>query len=106
MRYNISELGVMADQFADDMRELEQRLEIAERKRMYEHTYVVQGKGDFPTDMLRYDTSYPLDDINSYEGLWGAALVHRGLIPDWTPTMERWRSFGWGVLADSLRLVS
>lgn len=69
------------------------------------YTYIVTGKGHFPTDMLRYDRCWPED---------GEAVVSMGARPDDTegffdvirvirlasvrpPTAERWAGFGWTV---------
>lgn len=89
---------------------------------MYAHTFIVQGRGHFPTDMLRYDHCFPVDT-------GGAQLITGRLhqeykVPDgnggevarvretdraitlmaytssktWEPTKARWNSFGWGVI--------
>lgn len=69
---------------------------------MYVHIYEVIGRGEFPLDMLRYDTSHPArqEDV--------VALKERDpVVPirlvckshaQWTPTKARWESFGWKVL--------
>jgi len=76
---------------------------------MYRYEFEVQGRYPFPTDMLRYDACFPLhpgdvDRINA--GIVGPE-VHAPLRerPVFTirlvsylkePTVDRWRSFGWG----------
>lgn len=66
------------------------------------HRFEVTGKGQFPFDMLRYDSCHPLYESDSrimrhpcgdYQivalGHWGPS--------SWTPTTSRWRSFHWVV---------
>lgn len=67
----------------------------------------VKGRGEFPTDMLRYDRCWPesSDDAmlmmldrhdrtvtlrRAFDGTRNAALVHGA-------TRRRWESFGWEV---------
>ena len=75
---------------------------------MYRHRYVVRGARDFPFDMLRYDSSFPPkgDDLAygfGHSDIWEVELEHRSTKRDWQPTNERWRSFGWGVVAGSVQ---
>ena len=70
------------------------------------HRIEVIGKGEFPIDMLRFDSCHPLyesdctiirhslrDPLNEPQivalGHWGPS--------SWTPTAKRWRSFHWAV---------
>jgi hypothetical protein len=60
-------------------------------------TFDVEGKGDFPTDMLRYDHCWPATQTDA--GLMGITTFAstrqvrmRGLTG---PTPARWASFGW-----------
>lgn len=67
--------------------------------------FSVEGRGDFPFDMLRYDLCWPATEAMS-------ALLHnwmtepqpnrvvflKGLKP---PTPGRWASFGWKVIPQS-----
>lgn len=64
------------------------------------YAYTVQGSAPFPVDMLRYDASWPKDDLDSMEitdsiehdrGL-SITIDLVGLKP---PAEARWRSFGW-----------
>jgi hypothetical protein len=59
-------------------------------------TFVVEGDGAFPTDMLRYDrcTPYQQEDVHWMEG-----TDHRSamMMSYREPTKERWLSFGWSV---------
>ena len=76
--------------------------------RMYSHDYTVEGFGDFPIDMLRYDSSYPfnsqdVEQISLPRVVVGGnkrrqvRLAHTGPA-GWKPTSGRWESFGWKVL--------
>jgi len=72
----------------------------------YRHEAVVQGRGSFPIDMLRYDQCWPVGGEDSVE--IERSLHHeRGPFTvnvradspakeHWTP--DRWRSFGWTVV--------
>lgn len=70
---------------------------------MYIYTYTVVGSGEFPLDMLHYDTSYPADGDapvvmeQKTGGTRQVALEHRGPDKKWQPTEGRWTSFGWEV---------
>ena len=76
--------------------------------------YEVEGQGTFPFDMLRYDGSYPA------RGEDATLLDTRYFRPDevravrrirlrcsnagsTTPEVDRWASFGWSVVRDSIR---
>lgn len=66
-------------------------------------TYSVQGRGYFPTDMLRYDYAVAanteaqlLIDAPTVEERLGARVV--GLVGEVAPTVARWASFGWQVV--------
>lgn len=59
----------------------------------------VTGKGEFPLDMLRYDTCWPYDPQSVY---WMTATHVEGkrtitLMSDYPPNTERWDSFLWKV---------
>lgn len=60
-------------------------------------TFVVEGQGSFPMDMLRYDrcTPYQSEDVHWMEGkAHRSAMMVSHVGP---PTPERWQSFGWSV---------
>jgi hypothetical protein len=62
--------------------------------------FTVDGKGEFPYDMLRYDLCWPASEGDSL-GLHATYGIPRiinlkGLKP---PTVRRWASFGWTVLS-------
>lgn len=83
--------------------------------RLWVVEYQVVGHGTFPIDMLRYDSSYPA----SAEGIlepshWAepvpdvlkdrkVVLRHRDSFRGWSPTVDRWRSFGWSVVRESIK---
>jgi len=65
------------------------------------YAYTVQGRGDFPWDMLRYDRAYPLTDPSpsQYETdpkAWTTARTVQIEGQDCTP--DRWASFLWTVV--------
>lgn len=69
--------------------------------------FTVQGRGQFPLDMLRYDRCWPRGETDanvaqsSSERAVGEARLVELTATDrpsyWTPTEGRWRSFGWVV---------
>jgi hypothetical protein len=74
--------------------------------KVYEKFIVVEGWGDFPIDMLRYDSAFPLTEEDSAIaqtlGVWGhgrrcVALIVRSL-NNLGPTEGRWASFTWKVV--------
>lgn len=74
------------------------------------HKFTVAGHGQFPMDMLRYDSCFPHspDDVRGLEsptpGTAGSraprevTLIHHDH-RSWLPTEGRWNSFGWRVLS-------
>lgn len=63
----------------------------------------VQGVGQFPADMLRYDEAWPLrtEDAQKIERagiLRGSRQVTLLSVRN-APTTERWESFGWRVVS-------
>ena len=72
--------------------------------------FTVVGRGDFPTDMLRYDRAYPANTEDALRiapsryadpSNWDTRKVE--LISQNLPTIGRWESFGWQVIPDSVR---
>lgn len=63
---------------------------------------VVEGMGDFPLDMLRYDSAFPMTEqdshiaANQFEKRRVALTVRAA--NDLGPTVDRWRSFTWQVV--------
>lgn len=72
------------------------------------HRVEVTGKGMFPIDMLRHDQCFPISEsdseiirhsfriIRSDDVDRIVALGHWGP-SSWSPTAERWKSYGWTV---------
>lgn len=71
--------------------------------------FVVEGLGEFPVDMLRYDECRPKSgaDWNSVSAtesdeLWRerrrVTLQRAEVSPHWVPTIRRWESFGWRLV--------
>jgi hypothetical protein len=67
----------------------------------------VEGRGPFPIDMLRYDGCYPVREAeDSYHGVGlrepecyeGVRRVRLYTVRE-RLTVDRWRSFGWKVVA-------
>lgn len=69
------------------------------------HEFVVEGRGEFPFDMLRYDHCWPKRES---EDVVNMAPYPRGSLYRETrrvtlvglrePTVGRWESFGWNVV--------
>ena len=80
---------------------------------MYVIEYAVQGNGTFPFDMLRYDSSFPFEQIHNVDVELHSYSVPRTVVlrrfaesKFWEPTNDRWRSFGWGIVPGTVRVVS
>jgi len=80
-------------------------------------TFSVVGVLSFPDDMLRYDDCapatesdaaaiarkrHPYPDLTAARERTQVALVHAGARRSWGPTFDRWRSFNWSVIRDSI----
>ena len=59
------------------------------------NTFVVEGNGPFPWDMLRYDGAYPSRERDT--GTMRCSHERRAvkLCSRRPPTVKRWRSHGW-----------
>lgn len=75
---------------------------------VYKIGFQVQGSGDFPIDMLRYDRCYPMGEHDSHlienlafsepKGERIIELIHYSHDKEWAPTGGRWKSRGgWTV---------
>lgn len=66
-------------------------------------TYTVEGGGNFPIDMLRYDSAWPhsQDDVSriirTFERPWVNGSLRITVTGLHQPTTGRWESFGWKV---------
>lgn len=61
--------------------------------------FAVEGRNDFPVDMLRYDCCWPFGEISAFRIL---DMLHQRRIEMLgikTPNEGRWNSFGWKVCA-------
>lgn len=77
---------------------------------MFVNTFAVEGFGEFPVDMLRYDTCWPLGEADAYRiqdpDQRGAKRVvslrkeSKLRVDAERITVRRWASFGWVVLPD------
>ena len=62
--------------------------------------FTVTGTYVFPTDMLRYDACYPIDETNSNIAPYDIHITGErsvNLKANNPPTIDRWRSFNWTV---------
>jgi hypothetical protein len=79
-------------------------------EKKYLFRFTVEGSGEFPVDMLRYDSAWPSSESDSYRisahyGMPDAKACERrkvelkayGWHKRWEPNQARWRSFGWNV---------
>lgn len=65
--------------------------------------FTVEGRGEFPFDMLRYDMCWPKSESRdsvalSVRGNWNKELRRITLVGLREPTTDRWKSFGWNVV--------
>ncbi len=82
---------------------------------VYVQNFEVEGSGDFPFDMLRYDSCYPMregkDTANMVKRYRGERLERRVIKlqriifhRNEVPTSGRWESFGWKVITESIQI--
>ena len=67
--------------------------------------FVVEGSGEFPFDMLRYDACYPLNERDSYKLRSSSDVQCRRRVVlkslNHPTTSGRWESYGWRVVVDA-----
>ena len=65
--------------------------------------YIVEGDGNFPVDMLRYDRAFCMTPIPHPNDPWYGRKyrVVVGFEGKYKPTVARWESFGWRVLSQT-----
>jgi hypothetical protein len=67
-------------------------------------TFIVEGRGSFPADMLRYDSCWPAssqDASATAEGIMGGRRrVMLTTDNPYAPTIGRWNSFLWAVVEE------
>lgn len=67
--------------------------------------FTVEGQGDFPLDMLRFDRCFPKTGFDASKIDWYQRIETRTIElvthvrhnQSW-PGIDRWRSFGWKVV--------
>lgn len=76
----------------------------------YEQFFRVRGSGQFPYDMLRYDHCFPCEEDQSSllsrddaGELREVDLMRYVATRDDFPTIGRWQSFCWDVIAATIR---
>jgi len=82
---------------------------------LYYQEFEVEGSGDFPMDMLRYDFCSPRREGDDTGNLY-APMYSRERLPvrriqlkrlvthkDKMPTSGRWASFGWRVIPETIK---
>ncbi len=75
----------------------------ADEKPRYRYSYWVSGSGNFPFDMLRYDSAWPVDTTSAmglaYDRESADIGRHRSIHLEsyQAPTIDRWSSFTWSV---------
>lgn len=68
--------------------------------------FTVRGSGQFPTDMLRYDSCWPADPVSAGhiaghimdDSAGRRDVVLCSINPRSLLTPDRWRSFGWTIV--------
>lgn len=78
---------------------------MAPRMTEAEACFTVRGRGEFPLDMLRYDSCWPFSSLDAVkmrregekrEVVLRTVVYKSGVVA----TVGRWHSFGWKVLND------
>ena len=78
--------------------------------KLHIHTFDVRPKGKysstFPIDMLRYDGCHPATEEDSVKIMSTMPILKKEAVTvtisrvaskNWSPTYDRWKSFGWEV---------
>ena len=78
---------------------------MAKTHKLYKTSFTVEGTGEFPFDMLRYDRAACRQEIDTHimlsRHLRQVELIMFSLTKD-GPTIDRWESFGWKVLKQEI----
>jgi hypothetical protein len=79
------------------MRTLRKDKLLATERPPHFYRYVVEGRGPFPVDMLRYDCAWPYsqESVNYFDAD-GKRMVEVASYRE--PNAERWSSFGWRIV--------
>jgi hypothetical protein len=86
------------------------RTRTSEAKRVYVQVVIVEGREDFPIDMMRYDSCVPFSESDSHaivRSMSGSAATATTRVAlrrfaasvDAGPTVRRWEFMGWLVVA-------
>lgn len=71
--------------------------------KVFQQYVVVEGSGEFPWDMLRYDAAHPTTEkdthIAQHESKLRRVAVCSRAVNDQAPCYPRWESFCWKVVA-------
>lgn len=73
--------------------------------KVYVFHFTVEGSGSFPSDMLRYDSCFPVSETEARsiarDDATGRRTIRLQRVGSNTngPTERRWESFGWHVTA-------
>lgn len=73
-------------------------------KKVYIQQLVVEGAGEFPWDMLRYDSCWPADErespkLQTHRTEKRSVELTRMTRNTRGPNERRWKSFGWTVVS-------
>lgn len=61
--------------------------------------FTVNGRGEFPIDMLRHDRCWPVENMEAVQRYNEDAVSVVLYTDDWHQiTLGRWKSFGWTVI--------
>ena len=69
------------------------------------YEYWVSGRGQFPLDMLRYDSAWPAtpQDAAALDNYTGVRTIRSVKLLSFSePTVDRWLSFCWSVGTEKL----
>lgn len=62
--------------------------------------FTVRGSGQFPWDMLRYDSCWPAEETQTHHMLDSrGGARHVIMVGLREPTEGRWESFGWKIIS-------
>lgn len=64
---------------------------------MKQHKYTVSGTGEFPFDMLRFESCWP-NDKHDAANLGTRSYRRVTLLGPHAPDVKRWKAYGWIVI--------
>ena len=89
------------------MKRFNTRMLLASHRPKCLYTYWVTGAGNFPFDMLRYDSAWPARSLDAVQIEWDAKYDrrHRSIMLNsyQEPTIDRWSSFNWSVGEEAVK---